>query len=236
MIRNRTGTFADSGGRRNRGGAFGGGGSLGGGDDGGGIISRGSLPPGLITDDALNGAALSTKHVRFHRQGFAYDGNNYTSLSVHDNTGWSRVGQSANSLLLQLGSFEDAFVAWVWGSFAWGNNDANNFTGQAAICLYQGEDTDDDGIADTWNAYQRTENLVNLYLPNDNNLRTLNPFAQIVVPAIDAADWWIGMQCQMSGATGATSSQRHRHQSLMAYTSALDPELDANLIDDAGLS
>lgn len=221
-------TFSSGGGRRNRGGT-----PI---DDGsGGLINRASVRPGLISDAQLNGAALSTQHIRFARQGFAYDGTNYTGLSVHDNTGWTRVGQD-NSLLLQLGAAEDPFVAWVWGSFAWGNNDANNFTGQAAICLYQGEDTDDDGIADTWTAYQRAANLVNQYLPNDNNLRTLSPFSQVVVPSVDGADWWVGMQCQMTGATGATSTQRHRHQSLMVFTSALDPELDSNLLDDSGLS
>src|SRR5690242_8873640 len=94
QTRGGTGTFSGSGGGRR----FPGGGPvLADGGGGGGIINRGNFPPGLITDDALNGAALSTKHIRFHRQGFAYDGTAYDA-GAHDNTGWSLVAGNAGNL------------------------------------------------------------------------------------------------------------------------------------------
>lgn len=222
-----SGTFANRGGGRRR---VIGGPIIGGDDQGGGVITRGTLPPGLITDDQLNGAALSTQHIRFARQGFAYDGASY-DIDVSDNTGWSRVGGTAGNLKLQLGTSADAFVAYVWGSYGWENNSALNFTGLATLVLYQGTDTDADGISDTFTAYQRLINLYTNAVPNDGRKRSFAPFGQFVVPALDGVDWWVGMQNQVSSATGPVSgSQTQQYQTLMAFSCAFDSELDGGLV------
>lgn len=218
-------TFAGSGGgRRLIGGPI----EAGGG--GGGVLNRGTLPPGLITDDALNGAALSTKHIRFHRQGFAYDAGPYDA-GAHDNTGWSLIGGSAGNLKLRLGSSEDAFVAYVWGSVGWENNAASAYTGSVTLVLYQGTDSDADGISDTFTAYQRSLAQVNNALLTDGRQRGFSPFAQFVVPVVDGVDWWVGMQNQVASATNPTSgTQRFHDQTLMAFTCAYDSELDGGLV------
>lgn len=229
MRRNRgVNTFSGSGGGRR----FPGGGPIQGDGDGGGggPISRGTLPPGLITDDALNGAALSTKHIRFHRQGFAFDNTLY-SVGAHDNTGWSRTGGVTDSLLLQLGAFEDYVVAYVWGSFAWANNAASAYTGRVCLVLYQGTDTDADGVSDSFATYQRSVNTVLNRLPADGTARLFSIFSQFVIPATEGVDWWVGMQHQVaSGSNPLSGTQDQREQTLMAYTCAFDPELDSNLV------
>lgn len=205
------------------------------GDGGGGPPITGRAAPGSITDDQLSGARVSTEHIRFARQGFAYDGTKY-AVGAHDNTGWSRTGGVANSLLLRLGSAPDPFVAYVWASVSWANNAASAFAGRSCIVLYQGTDTDADGVIDTWVDYQRSINSVVNAIPADGRARLFSPFCQFVVPPVEGVDWWVGMQHQVTSGSGPLSgSQDQSDQTLMAYTCAFDPLLDSALVTDTGL-
>ncbi len=222
-------TFAGSGGgRRLIGGPIEAGG-------GGGLLNRGSFPPGLITDDALNGAALSTKHIRFHRQAIWLDSAAHTAQTLHDSTAWGRVA-GTSTLFAQLGSFEDSFIAWIDASVSYTNDAANtDCTAQFALVLYTGEDTDADGVSDTFTKYQRADDVarLGLFASGRGTLVVLN--TAIVVPFIDGADWWVAMQAQSTDGTTRNNCVV-RNQKYRVWTTALDPTIDTNLVDDAGLS
>lgn len=190
---------------------------------------RGEILPGVITSDHADPKGISSRRVRFDRQGLAYDGTTYSTITIPGNTAWSRVGGAGGHMYLQLGSFAYDAIIYAWGSFAWSNDDGTGtFTGHSCLVLYDYDGTD-------WNVVQRADNLSPpVWLNNDNNFHQFSSFTQFVLPADSGGDFWIGMQCQNTGANSHTQ-QRHRDQQLMAFAVALDPEQADNLTVDATL-
>lgn len=190
---------------------------------------RGEIQPGVISTEHADTKGISSRRVRFDRQGLAYDGTTYTLITVAGSAAWNRVGGSTGHMYLQLGSFSYDAIIYAWGSFAWANDDGTGtFTGHSCLVLYDFDGTD-------YNVVRRADNLSPPnWLNNDNNFVQFSSFSQFILPADSGGDFWIGMQCQNTGANSHTQ-QRHRDQSLMAFAVALDPEQPDNLTADATL-
>jgi hypothetical protein len=189
---------------------------------------RGEILPGVITTDHADTRGISSRRVRFDRQGLAYDSTIYTDIIIAGNTAWNRVGGSTGHMYLQLGSFAYDAIIYAWGGFAWANNDATTFTGRVVLVLYDFDGTD-------YNVVKRADNVFpEQRLPNDNGYVAFNGFTQFILPADSGRDFWIGMQAQNAGSVSHIA-QSARDQQLMAFAVALDPEQPTNLADDATL-
>ena len=192
---------------------------------------RGEMQPGVVTTEHASPQGISSRHVRFDRQGLAFDSTTYSTITVAHDPNWTRVGGSGGSPLYhQLGSFAYDAIIYAWGAFSWQNNDgtSTHITARACLVLYDFDGTN-------YNVVQRAENTFpDQDILNDNNPRQLSGFTQFILPADSGGDFWIGMQCQINGAT-TRSQQSHRDQQLMAFAVALDPEQSSNLVSDTGL-
>lgn len=190
---------------------------------------RGLILPGSITTDHADTKGISSRRVRFDRQGFAYDPNSYTLISVAGSDAWNRVGGASGHMYLQLGSFAYDAIIYAWGGFGWANNSGlGSFTGHAVIVLYDYDGTN-------WNVVERAVNpFPPSRLNNDGGFVNLSGFAQFILPAETGQDFWLGMQCHNVGAA-AHDQQSHRDQQLMAFAVALDPEQPTNLAADSTL-
>jgi hypothetical protein len=191
---------------------------------------RGEIQPGVISTEHAAPQGISSRRVRFDRQGLAFDGTSYTLITVAHDPNWSRVGGSTGRLYLQLGSFAYDAIVYAWGTFSWLNNDATSthITARACLVLYDYDGTN-------YNVVQRAENTFpDIDILDDNNPQQLSGFTQFILPANSGSDFWIGMQCQINGAT-TRSQQSHRDQQMMAFAVALDPDQPSNLVDDTGL-